>query len=489
MNLIPLAPIVILVALSIVIILAGLFLKTKQKINLGYLTILVLLGSLAVVVKNGFIPTQYYFYNTLVIDTLSQFFNMVFLIVAILVAIASIKYYENNPNQDEYYSLLLLGTVGMMIVGSSSDLITLFVGFELASLSTYVLAGFDKKDPRSLEAALKYFIIGAISSGILLFGMSLVYGITGSTNLAVIFSTLSTSSAASLAVILLVAGFGFKMALVPFHMWAPDTYEGAPTPITALLAAGSKKMAFIAAFRVFMIALIAVKTDWFLVFAVLAVISMTLGNVVAIVQKSVKRMLAYSSIAHAGYIAIAFVVVAYSLENAQLENAQFALAGGILHVLSHGIMTAGAFIAVALVGYMVLSDKKGPALDHIDSYSGLGKRAPITALMLTLLLFALAGIPPTFGFYSKFVLFLSAIRADLLWLAVIAVLNSALSVYYYAKVFMTMYWGEPTGGRIKESLPYVTAMVIAVILIMVLGIYPEPIYNWAISSAGALLGG
>jgi NADH-quinone oxidoreductase subunit N len=290
-------------------------------------------------------------------------------------------------------------------------------------------------------------------------------------------------------VILLIAGFGFKMALVPFHMWAPDTYEGAPTPITALLAAGSKKMAFIAAFRVFMIALIAIKTDWFLVFAVLAVISMTLGNVVAIVQKSVKRMLAYSSIAHAGYIAIAFVVVAYSLENAQLENAQFALAGGILHVLSHGIMKAGAFIAVALVGYMVLSDRKGPALDHIDSYSGLGKRAPITALLLTLLLFALAGIPPTFGFYSKFVLFLSAIRADLLWLAIVAVLNSALSVYYYAKVFMTMYWGEPTGGRIKESMPYVTAMAIAVILIMVLGIYPEPIYNWAISSAGALLGG
>jgi NADH-quinone oxidoreductase subunit N len=481
MSYILLAPEFLLVAASLAVILIGLFMKTEQKKNLAYLTIASLGVALIMVLATVRVEAVF-LYNAFVIDGFAQFFNVLFLSVAILVCIASLKYYEDHPNQDEYYALLLMATVGMMTVALANDLITLFVGFELASISTYVLAGFNK-DKRSLEAAMKYFIIGALSSTLLLFGISFIYGLTGSTNISVISTSLTNTSVALLAMILILAGFGFKMALVPFHMWAPDTYQGAPSVVTALLASASKKMGFIAAFRVFVIALIAIKMEWYLAFAILAVITMTLGNIVAIVQDNIKRMLAYSSIAHAGYIAIAFVVVSKSAGAAQL-----AIAGGILHALSHALATAGAFIVAAAVASVVLTNGGGKA-EGMESYSGLGKTAPITALVMAILLCSLAGIPPTFGFYSKFVLFLSAIRGDLLWLAVIAVLNSALSVYYYVRVIMRMYWGEPLGEKVREPPAYVVALTLALIGIMLLGIYPTPIYNLAISSAEALLGG
>lgn len=486
MNYFLLAPELVLVSVAIIIILVGLFLKIEQKRSLGYFSIFALTVALVLTlntlnVKEVFLGNP--IYNTLIVDSFGQFFNLIFLSVAIIVAISSLKYYKDHPNQDEYYSLLLFATAGMMIVALANDLISLYVGLELASLSTYVLAGFNKKDPRSLESAMKYFIIGALSSAIILFGMSFVYGIAGSTNLQVIAEKVAISPIALLAMVFLVAGFGFKMAVVPFHMWAPDAYQGAPSVISALLAAGSKKMGFIAAFRVFVVALVAIKMDWYLAFAILAVITMTLGNIVAIAQKSVKRMLAYSSVAHAGYISIAFVVIAYST-----EAAKFATAGGILHAFSHAIMTAGAFIVVAAVGSVHFSSEVKET-DDIEDYSGLGKRAPITAFLMAILLISLAGIPPTFGFYSKFVLFLSAIQGGLLWLAIIAVLNSALSVYYYVRVIMYMYWKEPKGERLKESGAYLFALIIAVILTLGLGIYPEPIFSIASRAAEALLFG
>ncbi|MEE8402939.1 MAG: NADH-quinone oxidoreductase subunit N, partial [Candidatus Hydrothermarchaeaceae archaeon] len=439
MNYAPLMPELILICLAMAVIIIGLFLRHEQKRVLGYISIAGLIVSLLITL-NYFDAAEEYpgppLYNAVVVDSLGQFFNALFLIVAILVSIASLKYYDKNPNQDEYYALLLFATAGMMIVAIANDLITLFIGFELATLSTYALAGFDRTDKRSIEAAMKYFIIGALSSAVMLFGMSFIYGMTGSTNLQVISSSLVNSPVAILGMVLLLAGFGFKMALVPFHMWAPDTYEGAPSVVSAFLASASKKMGFVAAFKVLVFALAALKMELYLPLAVIAVATMTLGNVAALTQKSVKRMLAYSSIAHAGYIAIAFVVVSYSA-----DAAEFAIAGGILHALSHAIATAGAFIATAAVAYVVLShNKNAKDVDGIDNYDGLGKTAPLTALFMTILLLSLAGIPPTFGFYTKFVLFLSAIRGELLWLAIAGVLNSALSVYYYAKVIMRMYW-------------------------------------------------
>lgn len=480
-------PEILLTVLALVIVLLGLSISDRSKSILGYLSAA---GLFAMLLYIPLMPVSgSFFYGALVVDPLSQIFKLIFIIVSLLVVIASLKYFEGNRNQDEYYTLILLSTVGMMVVASSNDLITLFVGFELASMATYVLAAFEKRNPSSLEAGLKYFIIGSLSSAILLFGMSLIYGITGTTNIPAIIDffkanpLMATSSLDIIAMIFLVAGFGFKMALVPFHMWAPDTYQGSPTVVSALLAAGSKKMGFVAAFRVLVLALVAIRLDIQATFAVLAVITMTYGNVVAISQKSIKRMLAYSSIAQAGYIALAFVV-----------TTQMSIAGGILLALGHALMKGGAFIAVALVGYMVLSDNKNAKnTDDLEHFAGLGKRAPITAFSLIVFFLALAGIPPSAGFIGKFVLFysitveaVSRTSGWLLLIVIIAILNSALSIYYYARVIKYMYVLPPSGGRIKEPTPYVLAIVLAVIGTIGVGVYPEPFIKMALDAASVL---
>jgi NADH-quinone oxidoreductase subunit N len=372
----------------------------------------------------------------------------------------------------------------MMIVASAVDIVTMFIGFELASLSTYVLAGFNKNEPKNIEAAIKYFIIGAVSSTILLFGLSYLYGLSGGlTNideLANFFSMnaeLLISPMGIMALVMITAGFGFKMALVPFHMWAPDVYQGSPSVISALLAAGSKKMAFVAAFRVLLVAMIAMKVEIGILFAILAVATMTLGNVVAVSQKSIKRMLAYSSIAQAGYIAMVFVVVTPE-----------ALTGGILYVMSHAFMKAGAFITVGAVCYVLLKqNSKAQDVDHIDNFAGLGKRSPFLAFSMLLFLFALAGIPPTAGFVSKFILFLAVLKADYLYLVVIAILNSALSLYYYARVVKYMYVLPPASDeKMSVPTPYVLAIVLAMIGVLAIGIVPEPFVEWAASAAEVL---
>jgi NADH-quinone oxidoreductase subunit N len=390
----------------------------------------------------------------------------------------------------------------------SKDLLALFIGFELASIATYAMAGFDKRNPKSIEAALKYFLIGGLSSSLMVFGMSYIYGLTGSTNIDTIASVfganpgLVTTPAILLAMVMLIAGFGFKMALVPFHMWAPDTYEGAPSIVSALLAAGSKKMGFAAAFRIFIVGLVAMKVDWYIAFLILAILTMTVGNILAVVQTSVKRMLAYSSIAHAGYIAVVFVVVAYW--NSPDSAVNLAVTGGLMHAFSHAIGKAAAFIAVGAIAYMIMSKDKVDDPNQIENYDGLGKRAPMTAFLFALLLCSLAGIPPLFGFTSKFVLFLSTIEAGLLGLAIICVstieagllglaiicvLNSALSVYYYAKVVMRMYWGEPKGEAFVEPSTYVFVLAIAVIALIALFFAPgDLVYQWAETAAYAVTG-
>lgn len=489
MNLAMLAPEILLIILGFFIILMGLLISDRSKNMLGYFSAAGLLASLIYVLGNGMTEKFSYFYDSLVVDPLSQVFKLIFIIVSLISVLASIEYFKDNKNQDEYYALILFATVGMMVVASANDLLALFVGFELASMSTYVLSGFEKKNPSSLEAALKYFIIGSISSALMLFGMSLIYGITGSTNIPVIieFFKLSPlmveSSLGILAMVFLVAGFGFKMALVPFHMWAPDTYEGSPSVISALLAAGSKKMGFVAAFRVLVLAMVAIRADIQVTFAILAIITMTYGNIVAISQRSIKRMLAYSSIAQAGYISLAFVAMS-----------QMSIAGGVLLALGHALMKGGAFIAVAVVGYMVLSDNKNAKnLDDLENFAGLGKRAPITALCLFIFFLALAGIPPSAGFIGKFVLFysitvqaVSQASSWLLLIVIIAILNSALSIYYYARVIKYMYVLPPNGEKIKEPMPYVIAILIAVIGTIGIGLFPEPFIQMAMNAAQVL---
>jgi proton-translocating NADH-quinone oxidoreductase chain N len=487
MSYILLAPEILLTILALIIILLGLLISDKSKNVLGYISAAGLAASLVYIV--GTKGEGSFFYNALVVDPLSQIFKLIFIIVSLLAVLASITYFKDNRNQDEYYALLLLATVGMMVVASANDLVTLFVGFELASMSTYVLAGFEKKNPLSLEAALKYFIIGSLSSALMLFGMSLVYGITGSTNIPQIIEffnlnpLIAPTALNIIALMFLIAGFGFKMALVPFHMWAPDTYEGSPTIVSALLAAGSKKMGFVAAFRVLVLALVAIRVDLQMAFAILAVITMTYGNIVAISQRSIKRMLAYSSIAQAGYISLAFVV-----------TTQMSIAGGVLLALGHAFMKGGAFIVVAVVGYMVLSDKKDAKnTDDLENFAGLGKRAPITAFAMLVFVLALAGVPPSAGFIGKFVLFYSvtveALRQASSWLlfvVIVAILNSALSLYYYARIVKYMYVLPASGGKIKEPAMYVTAIILAVIGTIVIGVYPEPFIQMALDAAKVL---
>jgi proton-translocating NADH-quinone oxidoreductase chain N len=482
----------LLTALAILVILLGSLMKKSGNL-MGYLSLvgLVVALGMAMSAKLGTI----FFFDTISIDALSQFFKAVFLIVSILVVIASLSRYKNSPGSDEFYALLLLATVGMMVVSSSIDLLTLFVGFELASLSTYALAAFDKSK-RNLEAAMKYFIFGSVSSALMLFGFSLLYGMTGTTKIAGIASAaLANFAPATLvALIFVIAGFAFKMALVPFHMWAPDTYEGAPALVSALLAAGSKKMGFVAAFRVFLVALVALRLEWYLAFAILAAVTMTLGNVLAIWQNNVRRILAYSSVAQAGYISIGFVVVGAAYGSAPVTTFngvaipadQLGIAGALLLILGHALMKTGAFIGTAQVASMV-SKSSDVDPDDISNYAGLGRRAPITAFCMLIFMFALAGIPPTAGYIGKFVLFSSAIYSGLVWLAVLAILNSALSLYYYLRIISYMYLQEPVGPKIAESKGYVVALVLTLIGVVWIGVFPQGFIDWALQAAAVLL--
>jgi proton-translocating NADH-quinone oxidoreductase chain N len=445
-NLMLLAPEIAVAATGLIILFIGVFMSPRTKNVLGYLATLGVLAALVLTVQS-FGTEATMFYGTVSIDALSQFFKLVFLAVTLIVSIASIKYNENSDHTEEFYSLVLFATLGMMVVASSNDFILLFCAFELASFATYALAGFEKQNPRSLEGAMKYFMMGAVSSALMLFGISFVYVATGTTSIPMIaenVSLLAENPIGLVAVVLLIAGFGFKMALVPFHMWAPDTYQGSPSVVSSLLAAGSKKMGFVAAFRVFILALAALQPDWQFAFTILAVVTMTFGNVVAVSQTSVKRMLAYSSLAQAGYIAMAFVVMT-----------PMALTGGIFYTLAHAFMKGGAFIAAGAVVWMITTQRTGDLQvpDHLDNFRGLGKRMPLVALCMTVFVFALAGIPLTSGFMAKFVLFSSAVQAGMTWLAVIAILNSALSLFYYARLIRYMYFLPPEGKKIRLPVP------------------------------------
>jgi NADH-quinone oxidoreductase subunit N len=479
-NLMFLAPETAVAATGLMILLIGVFLSPRTKNVLGYLATLGVLAALVLTVQSFGIEATM-FSGTVSIDALSQFFKLVFLTVSLIVSLASIKYTENSDHTEEFYTLVLFATLGMMVVASSNDFILLFCAFELASFATYALAGFEKQNPGSLEGAMKYFVIGSVSSALMLFGISFVYGATGTTSIPMIaenVSLLAENPIGLVAVVLLISGFGFKMALVPFHMWAPDAYQGSPSVISSLLAAGSKKMGFVAAFRVFILALAALQPDWQFAFTILAVVTMTFGNVVAVSQTSVKRMLAYSSLAQAGYIAMAFAVMT-----------PMALTGGIFYTLAHAFMKGGAFIAAAAVVWMITTQRTGDLQvpDHLDNFRGLGKRMPLAALCMTIFVFALAGIPLTSGFMAKVVLFSSAIQAGMAWLAVIAILNSALSLFYYARLVRYMYFLPPEGKKIGLPFPYAAALLLAAAGVFVMGLWPEPFLQWAMEAAKVLI--
>ncbi|MFQ5887540.1 MAG: NADH-quinone oxidoreductase subunit N, partial [Candidatus Hydrothermarchaeales archaeon] len=414
----------------------------------------------------------------LVIDPFSQFFKLIFLLVAILVIGTAVATREIE-DIGVYSSLVFYATLGMMLVASSGELITLFVSLELATLATFALVGFIKKDPFSSEAALKYFIIGAFSSAIILFGMSLIYGVSGSTYLNVISDSLTAlvsghsayDPALALGVILLIAGFGFEIAAVPFHLWVPDTYQGAPTTITMLLATGAEAMGFAAVFRIFGGSLMSLAELWTVAFAFLAIITMTWGNVAALAQNNVKRMLAYSSIGHAGYILIALAVIT-----------PLGFAGGLLHLLAYVFMTGGAFAVVSFISNTYNAHT-------YEDYAGLRDVAPVTCFAMVIFLLSLAGVPPLAGFLSKFVLFAAAIGANMAILAVFGIINSAVSLYYYAHVIKNMYFRDLPKKIEKKPEPklFLFLMAAAVVLTFVIGLVPERSIGLTMNAARSLL--
>ena len=403
----------------------------------------------------------------LAIDGFATFFKTLFLLSAVMTVLMSAPYLRvEGLRAGEYYFLILCATLGMMFMASGVDLITLFIGLETMAVSFYILAGFLKPSQRSNEAAIKYFLLGAFSLGILLYGMSLLYGVTGTTNLSGIADALAGSERTlvlSLALILVTAGMGFKIAAVPFHMWAPDVYEGAPTPVTAYLSVGSTAASFAMLLRIFIVGLPGLVADWQTLFWILAAVTMTVGNIAAITQTNTKRMLAYSSIAHAGYVLIG---VATGTERG--------IAATMVYLWVYLFMQLGAF---AIVSMLRRQDIVG---DELKDLSGLYVRKPVAAIAMLIFMLSLGGIPPTAGFMGKVWVFGAAIEAGFVWLAVIGVVNSAISIYYYYRVIVFMWLKEETlGSDIEIGPALATALGIAVVGSVLFGIYPETLFDHA----------
>ena len=484
-------PIIILVILgSVGVALPVVSIALKERpsmISYGIATLIALFASIGYVfyqlALDHVAPAAIFSQDVLVDDAFGSLFAIAMLIVAIFTTVGSFSYMKNKANPSVYFSLILLSAIGMVLVAYATDLVMLFVAWELMSIPTYILVGFLKKDPISNEAAIKYFLFGALSSAIIIYGISLAYGITGSTNIGEVIQGFMVLDAnlipiGLLAVGMFIAGFGFKMGLVPFHMWLPDTYEGAPPTIATLLAAGTKKAGFAAALRVIVMGAVALSLDWTLALGIIAVMTMTVGNIAAIMQKNLARMLAYSSIGHAGYILIGLSIAPFSTMGIQ---------GSLFHILNHAVMKGAAFIAVTGIVTAL-------AITHVEKLKGLARRMPITSLGLVISLLALAGVPPLSGFWSKLMLFGAAIDAGTViwwgpWLAVAGVLNSALSLAYYGWIIRKMYFEGEREKRIKEPKSIIAIMAFSIIFMVTIGVYPEPIIQFTEFATPAISAG
>jgi NADH-quinone oxidoreductase subunit N len=429
------------------------------------------LGAAFVTVMALWGRTESGFAQMVVLDSFALFFDAVLLLAAGVTILISVDYIgQEGLERYEYYVLMLFAVFGMMLMAAAQDLILIFLGLETMSISIYVLAGWRKDHPKGHEAAIKYLLLGAFSTAFLLYGIALIYGSTGSTQLKDVADFLAQGGQSGgshmllMGAALLVVGFGFKVASVPFHMWTPDVYEGAPAPITAYMAAGVKAAGFAAFLRVFFFSLESLQVDWSTILWVIAVATMTLGNVVAIVQENIKRMLAYSSIAHAGYILVG-MVAAGDVANASI----------LYYLLSYTLMNLGAFAVVTLIG------RKGEENVLIEDYRGMGYRFPALGAAMALFMFSMAGIPPTAGFMAKFYVFSAAVGKGYVWLVVIAVLNSLVSVYYYFRVTMKIYMQAPE--KQLEGITFRPAAVLALLLTafgtLWVGVFPNTYLNLA----------
>ena len=494
------APEVIVCAVAVVVMLIDAFARPTQRWLTGGISLAGLVVAAVVTVclwANG-TPAADAFNGMIALDELRLGFTLIFLLVSALTLLLSIVWAENERlPAGEFHSLLLFATAGMMLMASGNDLVIIFLGLEILSIATYVLAGFRRTDIRSNESSLKYFILGSFSSAFLLYGIALVYGATsiaepglggrivpGTTNIAEIASRINEAQYPALlyaGAAMMLVGFGFKIATAPFHIWTPDVYEGAPTPVTAFMAAGPKAAGFASFMRVFIFGLPFVISassatagslhqTWVTTLEVMAILTMTLGNVVAIVQNNVKRLLAYSSIAHAGYALVGFVAAGAATDLAQRDKAITAV---MFYLLTYAVMNVGAFAVVQLIA------RSGDRRTAMEDYSGIGFESPVLAFSLSLFLLSLLGMPLTAGFIGKVMVFGAAVDQGYYALVVIGVLNTAVSAYYYLRLIILMFFGERTTAWQAPRIPASIAvtLVLTVLGVLYLGVFPGRVIN------------
>lgn len=474
-----LLPELALTVLVLLVLTVDLFLRREQKWLLTPVTVigLVVVGIACAQVWGVNRTVFAGFYR---VDDLSVFFKVATVVIGILAALFAPAYLvRRRLPLGEFNTILLFSLTGMFVLASASDLITLFVGLELMVMPAYLLAGFHKTDRYSNEGGLKYFLLGSFASAILLFGISWTYGLTGSTRIAEIGGLVGSGPAGLIAIAMLTVGSTFKAAAVPFHFWTPDAYQGAPTPITGFLSVGPKLGAFALLVRLFAGGLGASGADWFGVMAVLAVLTMTGGNIVALAQTNVKRMLAYSSIAHTGYILAGLAAFAHATDPAIRTQGIDAV---LFYVLGYGVMNIAAF---SVVGMLQRDPRR---FGGLAAFAGLAGRAPALAAAMAVLLLSLTGIPPTVGFFAKLYVLVATVDAGVAWLAVAIALNAALAAFYYLRVIVYMYMREPEAdpAPIERSPLTVLALAVSVAGVLALGIFPDPIITFLRASAASL---
>ncbi len=474
----PILPLITIAIAAIVVLLVGVRVPDDESDGLGWLAIAsIAIAFVLTLAMSGQNTTA--FSGSIAIDDFAVFFELAILFVAAMIVLMSLNYADEvRLPGAEYYSLILFAALGMMLMAAAGDLIIIFLGLETMSIAIYVLAGLKRTDPRSGEAAIKYFLLGAFSTGFLLYGIALIYGATGTIKLEPIRTALNNgfglgSPLLLLGIGMMLIGFGFKIAAVPFHMWTPDAYEGAPTPITAYMATGVKLAAFAGFLRVFPLHLGAVSAEWSRVLWVIAALTMTVGNVVALVQTNIKRMLAYSAIAHAGYLLVAMASVVPEAGAAMLY-----------YLLGYVVANLGAF------GVVTALERRGESNDLIQDYRGLAQRAPAMAAAMAIFLLSFTGVPPLVGFVGKFYIFSGALQAGRVWLVLIAVLNSVMAAYYYIYIIVAMYMQE--GGvsvrRMSLRPGLVATIMIALVATILIGLYPAPYMTAATTAFNSGLG-
>src|SRR5919198_698606 len=451
-NIAAILPPLVLSLFGIAVMVLEPFVNEQRKSNLGWLALAGTLAGMLALIPMAANRGQWYS-NLWIVDDYDVFLNFVFLLIAAVTILTSIDFLRREDmNHPEFYSLLLFATAGMLMMAASNELVMVFLGLEILSIATYVMAGFRRTDLRSNESALKYFLLGSFSSAFFLYGVALIFGATGSTNLIGIADALRSSevqlSLVELSGALMLIALCFKVAAAPFHIWTPDVYEGAPTPVTGFMSVGPKAAGFAVLFRVFMTAFPSIQDRWVSAIWLIAALTMVLGNVIAVVQPNIKRMLAYSSIAHAGYVAVAFAA-----------TSSRGVSAALFYLLAYSLMNLGAFAIVTILS------RREDKLVNLTDYAGLGAKRPGLAALLSIFMLSLAGVPGTAGFAGKFFIFRAALESRLLWLTIIGVITTVVSFYYYLYVIVQMYMREPneefTDVRVPGSVKF--ALLISVV--------------------------